>query len=73
MDPENEKMTDIPSHLARHQPKPALTEGELLALGARAWVDQETLVVRLSQVSDPIIRRMVHAIANYLFGRRAGG
>ena len=64
-------MNHVVSHLARHQPKAALTDGQLLALGARAWTEQQTLVVRLSQVKDPIIQGMVVAIADHIFERRA--
>ncbi len=66
-------MSGAPSQLARHQPTPALSDGQLLALGARAWQDQEILVVRLSLVSDPIIRQMVRAIADWKYGACAHG
>lgn len=64
-------MTSVQSHLTRHVAKTALSETQVAALGARAWEDQETLVVRLSQVTDPIIRKMVVAIADHLFARRS--
>ncbi len=61
-------MTTVQSALARHVPKPATSDAAVKALGARAWDEQETLVVRLSAVSDPSIRLMVKAVAAYCFG-----
>ena len=63
-------MSDIQSHLARHVPRKVTSDGELRAMGARAWADHETLVVRLSVIQDPIIRGMVVAVADYLGFRR---
>ncbi len=61
-------MTTVQSALARYVPKPATSEAAVKALGARAWGEQETLVVRLSAVSDPSIRLMVKAVAAHCFG-----
>ena len=58
------------SQLARYQPKASMTEGQVAAMGARAWEDSNTLVVRLSQVSDPIVQGMIRAVADHVFGRR---
>ncbi len=58
----------VQSCLARYVPKPATSEAAVKALGARAWDEQETLVVRLSAVSDPSIRLMVKAVAAHVFG-----
>ena len=55
--------------LARVQTTPAMTPGQLEALGARAGVDHQTLELRLSQVDDPTIRAMVVAVAEDQFGR----
>lgn len=66
-------MTEPQSQLARHVAKPSLSDGQVLAMGARAWEDQETLVVRLSLISDPIIRQMAVTVAQHVFGRRADG
>ena len=66
-------MSDIQSQLARYQPRGTLTDGQVLAMGARAWQDQQTLVVRLSLIHDPIIRQMAVTIADYVFGKRADG
>ncbi len=55
--------------LARYVPKASMTEAQVKALGARAWEEQETLVVRLNQITDPMLRAMVVAIAKHLFGR----
>ena len=54
--------------LARIQTSPALTPGQIEALGARAWEESQTLVVRLSQVKDPKVRGMIEAVAEYEFG-----
>ena len=62
-------MSDIQSNLARHQPQASTSDGELKAMGARAWEDHETLVVRLSTVSDPVVKGMIKAIAAHVFGR----
>ena len=59
-------MNHVQSQLASYQPKASTTPGEIKAMGARAWIDHETLVVRLSAVTDPIIRGMIRAIAAYL-------
>ncbi len=61
-------MNGVQSCLSRHVPKPATSEGAVKALGARAWDEQETLVVRLSAVRDPSIRLMVKAVAAHVFG-----
>jgi hypothetical protein len=62
-------MNQPQSQLARYVAKPVLSDAQVLALGARAWDDQETLVVRLSQIEDPIIRQMAATVAGYVFGR----
>ncbi len=64
-------MSDVQSQLARHVAKPATSDAALKAMGARAWEDQQTLVIRLSSVSDPVIRQMVRAVADYVFGKHA--
>lgn len=65
-----ERMTEPQSQLARHVPRPATTDAQVLAMGARAWDRQETLVVRLSLVRDPSIRLMVKAVAAHVFGEQ---
>ena len=65
-------MTEPLSQLARHVPRPATTDAQLLAMGARAWWDSGVLVVRLSTVSDPSIQIMMKAVAAYCFGRNHG-
>lgn len=66
-------MSDPQSQLARHVAKPALSDTQVLALGARAWQDQETLVVRLNQITDPIIRQMAVTVAKHVFGQHLDG
>ena len=66
-------MNQPASQLARYVAKPALSDGQVLALGARAWADQQTLVVRLNQIQDPIIRQMAVTIAKHVFGKRLDG
>jgi len=63
----------VQSHLARHVPTAATSSTALKAMGARAWTDHETLVVRLSAVTDPIIRGMIVAVADHTFGGGANG
>lgn len=60
------------SQLARYVPQAATTPGQLKALGARAWIDTQTLVVRLAAVEDPIIRGMIVAVAESEYGRGGG-
>ena len=66
-------MNQPASQLARYVAKPATSDAALKAMGARAWEDQQTLVIRLSAVSDPVIRQMVRTVADYVFGARADG
>ena len=66
-------MNQLASSLQRHQPKTALTEGQLLALGARAYHDHEILVVKLSRLNNPIDQQMARSIAERLYGRRQDG
>ena len=66
------RMTEPQSQLARHVPRPVSTDAQVLAMGARAWDTQETLVVRLSTIDDPMVKRMVKAVAAYCFGRDHG-
>ncbi len=63
----------VQSQLGRFVPKAATSDIKVKAMGARAWMDSETLVVRLSQVSDPIIRGMIVAVADHEFGRGTDG
>ena len=62
-----------PSQLARYVAKPSLSEAQVLAMGARAWEDHETLVVRLNQIQDPIIRQMAITVAKHVFGQHLNG
>ncbi len=64
-------MTEPRSQLARYVPTEATGASDLRAMGARAWIDHETLVVRRSAIKDPLIRGMLDAIADYL-GFRGG-
>ena len=66
-------MNQPASQLARYVAKPALSDAQVLALGARAWQDQETLVVRLNQIQDPIIRQMAVTVAKHVFGQHSHG
>ncbi|KKK52189.1 hypothetical protein LCGC14_3107410 [marine sediment metagenome] len=66
-------MNQPASQLARYVAKPATSDAALKAMGARAWEDQQTLVIRLSSVSDPVIRQMVCAVAGHVFGGRVDG
>ena len=54
--------------LARLQTAPAMTRGQIDALGARAWEESRTLVVRLAAVEDPDVRAKIEAVAQHQFG-----
>ena len=66
-------MNQPQSQLARYVAKPSLSDGQVLAMGAKAWKDQETLVVRLNQIQDPVIRQMAITVAQHVFGQHLGG
>ena len=58
----------VQSNLARYQTSSPMTPAQIDVLGARAWVEQETLVVRLNQVADPDIQQKIRDIAESLYG-----
>jgi hypothetical protein len=58
----------VKDSLARIQTVPTTTRAQLNALGARAWENHETLVVRLSQVEDAGIRAKIVEVAEHQFG-----
>ncbi len=66
-------MSQSQSQLARYVPRQATSEAALKAMGARAWLDEQTLVVRLSQVDDHSIRLMIKAVAAHVFGNSSNG
>lgn len=65
-------MTEPQSQLARYAARPSSSDAQVLAMGARAWWDAEVLVVRLSTVNDPMVRRLIKVVAAYLFGSDRG-
>lgn len=66
-------MNQPQSQLAHRVAKPPLSDGQVLALGARAFLDHDTLVVRLNQIHDPIIRQVAIAVAKHVFGQHLDG
>ncbi len=62
-----------PSQLARYVAKPVTSDAALLAMGARAYHDHETLVIRINQIQDPIIRQMAITVAKHVFGQHLNG
>ena len=62
-------MTQPQSFLARHQPKAALSDGELLAMKARAWVDHGLLVVSPGDFTNLIDQEMVRSLGARIYGR----
>ncbi len=58
----------VQSQLARYVARSSLSDAQVLAMGARAYRDQETLVVRLAAIQDPIIRQMAVTVAKHVFG-----
>ena len=65
-------MNHVASHLARYQPRPALTEGQLLAMFARTWHDEGIVCLRPEQLTDDFLRQAVINAADHLYGRRNG-
>ena len=61
------------SHLARYQPKASASEGERLALMARAWTDDGIICVKPEQIADDILRQACITVAEKLYGKRADG
>ena len=66
-------MSEPQSQLGRYVAKLALSDAQVLAMGARAWKEKETLVVRLNQIQDPIIRQMAVTVAKHVFGQHLNG
>ena len=63
-------MSGAPSQLARHQPMPALSDGQLLALAGRAWIDYGIALFRPEDLASPFDRQAVINAAEKLYGRR---
>ena len=61
------------SCLARHQPRTATSDEDLLAMRRRAWRYQGVVVLRLEDVRDDWTRQALINEANRLYGRRPGG
>ena len=60
------------SNLARYQPNPATSDGERLALMARAWLDDGIICLKPEQIANDILRRACITVAEELYGKRNG-
>ena len=63
-------MSLIASSMQQHLAKPALTEGQLLALAARAWHDHGIVCLRPEEITDDILRQAVISATIELYGKR---
>jgi hypothetical protein len=61
------------SCLARHQPRTAPSDEDLLAMRRAAWRHQGVAVLRPEDVRDDWARQALINEANRLYGRRPGG
>jgi hypothetical protein len=61
------------SCLARHQPRTAPSDEDLLAMRRAAWRTQGVAVLRPEDVRDDWTRQALINEANRLYGRRLGG
>ena len=57
--------------LARHVPKASLSDGQMDALGARAWLDFGIGLLRPEELPDTLERRVVLALAEEKYGKRS--
>ena len=63
-------MTGRQSQLARYAAEPATSDGERLALMARAWIDDGIICIKPEQIANVILRQAVINAAEELYGRR---
>ena len=63
-------MTGRQSQLARYAAQPATSDGERLALMARAWIDDGIICVRPEQIANDMLRRACITAVEELYGRR---
>jgi hypothetical protein len=61
------------SCLARHQPRTAPSDDDLLAMRRAAWRTQGVVVLRPEDIGDDWTRQALVNEANRLYGRRLGG
>lgn len=66
-------MNQPQSFLARHQGKPAITDAQLDAMAARAWLDFGIVLLRPEELPNPFDRQAVLNIAEKRFGKRHDG
>jgi hypothetical protein len=67
------RMRDYCSCLARHQPRTAPSDEDLLAMRRAAWRSQGVVVLKPDDVRDDWTHQALINEANRLYGRRAGG
>ena len=63
-------MNQPQSHLARHQSSPAITDAQLNAMAARAWLDFGIVLLRPEDLPNPLDRQAMRNIAEKRFGKR---
>jgi hypothetical protein len=63
-------MNHVQSHLARHVAKTAISDGERVALMARAWIDDGIICLKPEQIANDILRQACITVAEELYGRR---
>ena len=63
-------MNQPASNLARYAAEPATSDGERLALMARAWIDDGIICLRPEDLLDDFLRQAVINAAERLYGRR---
>ncbi len=63
-------MTHPQSHLSRHQPKAAISDVQLDAMAARAWLDHGIVLLRPEDLPNPLDRQAVLNIAEKRYGKR---
>ena len=56
--------------LAYVQTAPAISEAQLSALAARAWLDHGIVLLRPEDMPDPLDRRAALEMAEKLYGKR---
>ena len=65
-----QQMNQPASQLTRYVAKPATSEGQRLALMARAWIDDGIICLRPEQIANDFLRQAVINAAEKLYGRR---
>ena len=67
------RMSHVQSHLARYQPRAATSDGQRLALMARAWIDDGIICLKPEQITNDILRQACITAVEQAYGKRADG